>query len=88
MEKAEEFIAAVRELRPEVESCIWDSQDAMREADFKYMNAAGAPLTDYFPFQLQPPIALIQREDSDGDDPYESEVEAIVEQYGGVFAGT
>ena len=74
-ETAEAFVIAVRE-QFALEGSVHATQDE-------------ANIIDPFPFQLIPPIVLIERaDDIDDENDLEREVEAAVAAFGGEFAGT
>jgi hypothetical protein len=80
-ERAEAFAAAV-EKRTGRKATVYDSQAESFEVD-------------YFPLYLEPPIVLVERfDDWSTEDELkanvqaEKEVEALVEEFGGTFAGT
>lgn len=73
-ERATEFVAAVKD-RYALDGEVYASQD---ESD----------AADPFPFELTPPIALIERPPLTAPRKLEAEIENFVQGFDGVFAGT
>ena len=60
-------------------------QDAFGRSAQVFDSKAESDNVDPFPFNLHPPIVLVERNDAfEGEEP----IEASVEQFSGVFAGT
>jgi hypothetical protein len=90
-DKAEAYAKAVDKLG--LRTAIWDSQKEMNEAGVRAVSNRNQNdtdpktglLADVFPFEVPMPIVLVERF---VDEAAESQAEAMVSKYGGVFAGT
>jgi hypothetical protein len=93
-ERAEAFVAAMAE-RHARKAKVFDSQEAM-EARVDEMLQGGGVVegheTEWFPGQLEAPIALVSRfslhDDAESELREEAEIKTLVEQFGGTFVGT
>jgi hypothetical protein len=82
--RAEEFARAAAE-RFGRKTAVWDDQDAMSDACVAWVRGESDVLADIFPWELVPPIVLVERNASlDG----EREIKGFAKQYGGTYAGT
>jgi hypothetical protein len=88
--KAEKYAETVKVLG--LRASVWNSQSEMNEAGCRAAanrkqndtDPETGKLADVFPFEVQTPIVLVERTGVE----LETQLEALVEDFGGEFAGT